>query len=86
MTLLEPAEALDVIMSEFDEMPGMHLTLQQACRLWPMPDGACEALLQRLVNSGFLTRDSTHGYCRRADAGIIRHRAHATAREFGRHR
>ena len=48
------------IASEFAEMPGMTLTLNQACRLWSMGRDTCEQLLQDLVSAGVL-RCTTDG-------------------------
>ena len=56
-----------IIRSEFDEMPGMCLTLAQARRLWSLSLEECEELLERLVRAGFLMRDEHDRYVRRAD-------------------
>ena len=49
------AETLDRrIEMEFREMPGLKLTLWQAARLWNAPHQLCEAVLAKLVRSGFL--------------------------------
>lgn len=56
-----------IIRSEFNEMPGMRLTLAQARRLWSLSLEECEDLLERLVRAGFLTRDEHDRYVRRAD-------------------
>jgi hypothetical protein len=37
-------------------MPDLKLTLWQAGRLWNVPVDECEAVLMRLVQSGFLRR------------------------------
>jgi len=44
------------IRREYEEMPGMHLTLQQACRLWGLGPDLCTALLNALVREGFSCR------------------------------
>ena len=44
------------IQNEFLEMPGLRLTLEQAQRLWQLRREPCEAVLARLVDSGFLAR------------------------------
>ena len=56
-----------IIRSEFNEMPGMRLTLAQARRLWSLSPEECEDLLERLVRAGFLMRDEHDRYVRRAD-------------------
>ena len=51
-------ERLSRIRGEFLEMPGMRLTGPQAQRLWGLDAAACEALLDMLVDAGFLVRTS----------------------------
>lgn len=45
-----------LIRAEFREMPGMHLTLMQAAKLWHLPIDRCASLLEALVREGFLAR------------------------------
>jgi hypothetical protein len=47
------------IRSEYDEMPGLCLTREQAQRLWGLEEDACEAVLSALVLAGYLK--TTHG-------------------------
>jgi hypothetical protein len=54
-----PATAPDLltrIRGEFQEMPGLKLTLAQACRLWQLEARTCEALLDALVEQRFLAQ------------------------------
>jgi predicted transcriptional regulator of viral defense system len=51
-----PSALLSRIRSEYQEMPGLCLTRQQACRLWQIETHLCEALLARLTAEGFLAR------------------------------
>jgi len=44
------------VRGEFLEMPGLRLTARQAQRLWRMDEGACDAVLDALVDSRFLAR------------------------------
>ena len=44
------------VRGEFGEMPGLRFTCAQACRLWQLDSVACEAVLQVLVEEGFLAR------------------------------
>lgn len=64
----EAAHVLVRVRAEFNEMPGMRLTLQQAARLWDMPESRCERLLEQLVSAGFLVRDRAKRYARRPEA------------------
>jgi hypothetical protein len=44
------------VRGEYFEMPGLRLTLAQACRLWQVDASRCEMLLDRLVRAGFLCK------------------------------
>ena len=44
------------VRGEYVEMPGLRLTLAQACRLWQVDRATCENLLDHLVRDGFLGR------------------------------
>jgi hypothetical protein len=45
----------DVARSEFTRLPTLRLTLAQAQRLWHLDSAACQRVLQRLVDGGYLT-------------------------------
>ena len=49
------------IRSEYDDMPGLCLTLRQAARLWDLEPALCERLLETLVAQGVL-RQGRGGY------------------------
>jgi hypothetical protein len=59
---------LDLIRSEYLEMPGLHLTKSQVQRLWGLDTPTCEALLDVLVELRFLRRTRAGAYVR-ADSG-----------------
>ena len=42
------------IKSEFAEMPGLHLTMAQACRLWQVDPAVCATILDRPVQEKYL--------------------------------
>lgn len=44
------------IRAEFREMPGLNLSLRQACRLWQVAPVECERVLKVLLDEGFLGR------------------------------
>ena len=44
------------VRGEYYEMPGLRLTLAQACRLWQVDAAVCDAVLARLVNDRVLHR------------------------------
>jgi hypothetical protein len=55
------------IIGEYLEMPGLNVTIRQACRLWNIDRPQCVRLLDMLVGSGFLWK-SGERYVR-ADCG-----------------
>lgn len=52
------------VRSEFREMPGMRLTIDQAMRLWAIDRPTCSDLLSTLVAAHFLARDDNGRYRR----------------------
>ena len=44
------------VVGEFLEMPGLSLTIPQACRLWSIDRPQCIRVLDMLLASGFLRR------------------------------
>ncbi len=56
---------VQVIDAEFEEMPGLRLTLAQARRLWHLSEEECDQALDYLCRLGLLTMDSTGHYLRR---------------------
>ena len=57
------------IRAEFAEMPGLALTRRQIKRLWLLEAPLCDAVLDALLESGFLRRRRDNTYCR-ADSGL----------------
>ncbi len=45
---------IERVRGEFNEMPGLRLTPEQAARLWGLDLSACNEVLNRLVASSFL--------------------------------
>jgi hypothetical protein len=60
MPLLESLIAR--IRGEYREMPGLRLTLAQACRLWQLDASTCEAVFERLVREAFLSKTGNGSY------------------------
>jgi hypothetical protein len=48
------AAVADRVRSEFLEMPGLELTIPQAVRLWNLGLDDCRAVVDALVDAGFL--------------------------------
>jgi hypothetical protein len=42
------------VRGEFNEMPGLQLTIAQASRLWGMDQSACRRVIDALVDAAFL--------------------------------
>ena len=55
------------IRGEFREMPGLTLTVAQARRLWSLDPTTCSAVLNQLVETGFLCRRADGAYGRASD-------------------
>lgn len=49
---------------EYEDMPGLALTLEQARRLWALEPRTCSVVLARLVESGYLCRTDGGRYSR----------------------
>ena len=49
-------ELIDRVRGEYFEMPGMRLTIAQACRLWQMDATTCGAVFALLLAEGVLSR------------------------------
>jgi len=43
-------------------MPGLRLTVAQACRLWHVDVSTCEMLFEQLVREGFLYKTEKSAY------------------------
>ncbi len=56
-----------VIRGEFNEMPGMRLTMVQACRLWGLTPDVAQAAIRSLVFRGVLSLDEHGRVCRPQD-------------------
>ena len=50
------------IRGEYCEMPGLRLTLAQACRLWQLDASTCATVLEQLVREAFLYRTADGAY------------------------
>ena len=59
---LPPESIVARVRGEFGEMPGLRLTLPQACRLWQLDPSTCESVLRSLVSDGFLLRTPDGAY------------------------
>ena len=55
---------LNRVRSEFIEMPGLRLRIDQAQRLWNLDRDMCECILRSLVDAKFLIRFENDLYAR----------------------
>ena len=61
-----------LILSEFDDQPGVRLTFAQVRRLWDLSEAQCRDVLAYLVGQGLLRRCADRQYCRaRSSSGIL---------------
>ena len=58
------AEWLQLIRAEYAEVPGLQLTKSQVQDLWALDPWVCDALLNALVDAGFLRRTRDGAYVR----------------------
>lgn len=56
------SEWVQLVKSEYLEVPGLHLTKLQVRRLWGLDPCTCDALLDELVAAQFLRRTARDGY------------------------
>jgi hypothetical protein len=59
MIAVEVRKAIDMVRTEYLEMPGLTLTEAQARRLWTLDKETCHRLLRQLVAEGFLKETRT---------------------------
>ena len=52
------------IRDEFDEAPGLQITIEQGVRFWAMDTETCAMVLSALHNEGFLVRTQDGRYRR----------------------
>jgi hypothetical protein len=51
---VEHQTVIERVRGEFNEMPGLRLTPEQAARLWGLDTRSCSEVLRALVSSSFL--------------------------------
>jgi hypothetical protein len=56
-----------MICGDFQEMPGMRLTMAQVCRLWGLSALEAEDVIDALIAKGLLERDDDGRVCRPQD-------------------
>jgi hypothetical protein len=56
------------IREEFEEAPGLRLSVDEASRFWDLDEMTCHVVLKRLRANGFLATDCDHRYRQATDA------------------
>ena len=56
------------IREEFEEAPGLTLTVSEAARFWNLDEMTCRQVLGRLRANGFLARDGNRRYYQATEA------------------
>lgn len=59
-------DRLQHIRAEFDETPGLRVSLAEAAERWALDAASLEVILDRFVDVGLLERSSDGAYVRRA--------------------
>jgi hypothetical protein len=54
------------IREEFDEMPGLEMTVDEGARFWALDAETCEHVLRQLHDVGFLARTDDGRYHKRS--------------------
>ena len=62
MPPIDTAEWLARIRAEYLEMPGLQLTAPQMWRLWRLDKTTCDAVVETLVEDGFLISNGHGAY------------------------
>ena len=62
-----PVEAVSInlvqrIREEFEEAPGLRVSLREASRFWGLDETTCDVVLEQLRTVGFLARDGDGRY------------------------
>jgi hypothetical protein len=60
-------EWVNRVRAEYLEMPGLRLTKPQMRKLWLLAPSLCDAIVDALVDSGFLSLRANNGYARVAN-------------------
>jgi hypothetical protein len=58
----DASHLLELIRAEYKEIPGLKLTKPQARRLWSLEPHVCDALLETLTATQFLTKTRQDAY------------------------
>jgi hypothetical protein len=54
------------IRAEYRDVPGLRLTIPQACQFWRIEERVCRAILEELVSDGFLAQMNDGAFIERS--------------------
>jgi len=57
-----PDRLIDRVRGEYHEMPGLQLTVAQACRLWQTDEATCRTVLAALQREQYLYQTASGAY------------------------
>jgi DNA-binding IclR family transcriptional regulator len=60
-----PLNLVQRIREEFEEVPGLRMTVREASRFWGLDETTCEQVLGQLLETGFLARGADERYRQR---------------------
>lgn len=60
-----PLNLVQRIREEFEEVPGLRVTVTEASRFWGLDEQLCEQVLAQLLATGFLARGADERYRQR---------------------
>jgi len=59
---MELRKVVQVIREEFEDTPGLRLTVPEASRFWGLDEGVCELVFAQLMATGVLAEGSDNRY------------------------
>jgi hypothetical protein len=62
MMRIDVDEAIELIRTEYAQMPGLSMTSRQVRRVWSLSNEVCQEALNSLTRSGFLTENRDSSY------------------------
>jgi hypothetical protein len=60
--IVEQRKLAQRIREEFEELPGLRLTVVEAAKFWAIDEAVCESILSQLETAGFLARSTDNRF------------------------
>jgi hypothetical protein len=61
-SIREQRKLVQRIREEFEEIPGLRLTVHEASEFWALEETVCESVLRQLETAGFLAQSTDHRF------------------------